>query len=614
MKIFSFNQIIEFIQEHTSLKFLNHAKKNLETLGRMYKSRDLTSEVLYQKVLKYLDRDPPVIKPFLLNAISTSHISQYLPSLVLNFNLSTSEKLKQVESYFLRTVTIHFTDFITRKKMIHIGLFSIRLSRFERKMLLSILYRIFQYDILLFKRYFFSNFHKTHNFSNHYDFEKQKLIYSSNLFPEFQKHLQRVFPLDLPHVSKSTESRKFLNIIWKSENNSFEELINHINTRVQEEEINFDKVLLNKLTQFNYTFSLKDFKPEVNQAIFQQYIDSIEFIPAFNHFGFSKYILLLTSFDPDKLDFRLLLSNTFTNIEIPCEIQDTLTLKIDFIFPFRNFNDSYLNWYAKSLHNMKFYSYFMIEKIYSLFHFDTNFTKKGWNLSATSFKSHIQNILFNPAYKDYVYRMKSIDIGIQQTEIYGLNSEEFKMLAKIHNFSMKNLYFNKSLLDFIEILLAKGLIFPLILLKNLDLKEKFCIFLPKVKKEHIPLFLKIFHYFNYGYIYEIEGKYYKYGKEEYLFENGLYIELFLPYCNFPKFKEVLLDLFAYLDITDYFIIDDFVPGDHIFHNIFENLNFETHNPLLNLKWNDVDKIWMNEKLFDEGFIPKYPILIPKYKI
>ncbi|MEJ2252123.1 MAG: hypothetical protein P8Y97_20985, partial [Candidatus Lokiarchaeota archaeon] len=163
INIFSFKKILNFIKQHNSLKFLSQKRKNLETLSQIYKSRNLNSEALYQKIQNYLNHNAPIIKPFLLNSISTFHISQYLPSLVLNFNSFTLEKLKRIEPYFLRTVTIHFTDFLTRKKMIHTVLFSIKLTRYERRVLLSILYQIFQLDILLYKRYAFSSVYKSLN-------------------------------------------------------------------------------------------------------------------------------------------------------------------------------------------------------------------------------------------------------------------------------------------------------------------------------------------------------------------------------------------------------------------------------------------------------------------
>ena len=39
--------------------------------------------------------------------------------------------------------------------------------------------------------------------------------------------------------------------------------------------------------------------------------------------------------------------------------------------------------------------------------------------------------------------------------------------------------------------------------------------------------------------------------------------------------------------------------------------FKRYNPLINLRWNNKDKIWMNNKLYNEKFEPLYPDLIPK---
>lgn len=47
----------------------------------------------------------------------------------------------------------------------------------------------------------------------------------------------------------------------------------------------------------------------------------------------------------------------------------------------------------------------------------------------------------------------------------------------------------------------------------------------------------------------------------------------------------------------------------LFHEFVSSI----YNPLLNLKWNELDKIWMNEKIIDERFIPKYRIELKKKK-
>ncbi|GAH26515.1 unnamed protein product, partial [marine sediment metagenome] len=58
-------------------------------------------------------------------------------------------------------------------------------------------------------------------------------------------------------------------------------------------------------------------------------------------------------------------------------------------------------------------------------------------------------------------------------------------------------------------LLKKGLIQPFISLKNLDVVEEITIILPNVKKKkHNESILKVFSFFNVGFIYEMEGEYF----------------------------------------------------------------------------------------------------------
>jgi len=41
---------------------------------------------------------------------------------------------------------------------------------------------------------------------------------------------------------------------------------------------------------------------------------------------------------------------------------------------------------------------------------------------------------------------------------------------------------------------------------------------------------------------------------------------------------------------------------------------EFYNPIINLKWSDKDKIWMNHKIYTDKFEKIYPDLIPQDKI
>jgi len=38
---------------------------------------------------------------------------------------------------------------------------------------------------------------------------------------------------------------------------------------------------------------------------------------------------------------------------------------------------------------------------------------------------------------------------------------------------------------------------------------------------------------------------------------------------------------------------------------------EFYNPIINLKWSDKDKIWMNHKIYTDKFEKIYPDLIPQ---
>ncbi|GAH71966.1 unnamed protein product, partial [marine sediment metagenome] len=77
-----------------------------------------------------------------------------------------------------------------------------------------------------------------------------------------------------------------------------------------------------------------------------------------------------------------------------------------------------------------------------------------------------------------------------------------------------------------------------------------------------------------------------------------------------EFEKLFDLLFEYLDISHYIILNDLVDGSNLIKSTFGNLHFlKTYNPLKNLKWNKIDKIWRNHNIFskEHGFI--YPDLV-----
>ena len=215
--------------------------------------------------------------------------------------------------------------------------------------------------------------------------------------------------------------------------------------------------------------------------------------------------------------------------------------------------------------------------------------------------------------------LKEFNIGdLNISNYFTPESQEFKSLTKLYSWKPIDIksYLgtrNYTMVNSIINLLKKKLIFPIVSVKNLALIEKLYIILPNVKKEHNEKLQKIFSFFNFGFIYEIEGEYYIQGMpEEINFENGLMIKLYLPDCQLDEFDKLFDLIFEYLGIKHYIILNDLVDGKDFLKSIYGNLNFlDSYNPLKNLIWLDKDKIWMNHKLFDGKFEKIYPNMFPE---
>ena len=86
-----------------------------------------------------------------------------------------------------------------------------------------------------------------------------------------------------------------------------------------------------------------------NNPFYANFIKSIKFIPLFQGFGFSKYLLWGKVSDLSKIKKRTLLLNTFLEIKIPSEIHPNYSsFLISYLFPYRSPNTSYLNWLIKT--------------------------------------------------------------------------------------------------------------------------------------------------------------------------------------------------------------------------------------------------------------------------
>ena len=79
-----------------------------------------------------------------------------------------------------------------------------------------------------------------------------------------------------------------------------------------------------------------------------------------------------------------------------------------------------------------------------------------------------------------------------------------------------------------------------------------------------------------------------------------------------QFQDLFEQLFQYLKIEHYVILNDLVDGKKLLELIYGDLEFlKKYNPLKNLIWNEKVRQWMNNKLFNEKFEPVYPLLLPE---
>ena len=203
-------------------------------------------------------------------------------------------------------------------------------------------------------------------------------------------------------------------------------------------------------------------------------------------------------------------------------------------------------------------------------------------------------------YKFFYFSFKSL------SNIYSWRSIAIKSFLRTKKATTVNHIIN---------LLEKGLIFPYLSLKNLDLHDKVYIIIPNLKSELNNTLVKIFSFFNYAFIYETEGEYFIYGfEQEKKYQNGLMIKIYFPKCEISEFMRLFDLLFEYLEIKDYLILNDLVDGKNLIKSIYGGLAFlDSYNPLKNLEWNEQDKIWQNPKIFTSKFEPIYPDLISKDK-
>jgi len=618
LKIFNLNAVNSIIKDKSLINRIYESKEEkLKSSYERYKAYNITNNAIEQRLDDFLNTDPPIIQPSLLGTIAgIKRFTRYYVALILKDTPQTREGIEKLKWLFPMVIVLPMLEYKTREHYVYFELQIPNLSLKEKQLLNSILYNIFKDNIINIKSYLFSGFYEAFSRKDFYDFEKANFFYTKDLFEEFFHYIQYKLNNNIHPISES-----FSNIskdLWgkKTELSNF---ITLIEKRVSKEHIDFNLNNINKLLSYyknleSNLLDLENFKNSKNKYFFRNYIKSIKIIPSFQHFGFGQYYLYFYPRDLKDIDFKHILHNSFQKIKFPINIDNSNSFLIKFIWPYQNPNKSVLNWLIKSKKVIREYCLFFVKKVFQIFHFNYNLSANEWDLDPNRFRIYFQNILFNPDYELIIPRMKEFKIGdINISNYFTPDSSEYIALTQLFNWKSLDIksYLgtrNYNIINQIVELLEKKLIFPFISAKNLDLSERLYIILPKVIREDINILIKIFNFFNIGFIYEIEGEYYIQGlNEEIKFENGLMIKLYLPDCQLDEFEKLFDLIFEYLGFKHYLILSNLVNGDDFLKSIYGNLDFlKLYNPLKNLIWNNKDKIWMNHKLFTNKFEKIYP--------
>ena len=619
LKIFSINAIKAMVEDKKIVeKIYNIKEEKLRNYYENYANYNITNQIFDTTLNKFINHDPPIILPLMLTTINT--VQNYFPVLIVKRNSETLENLKYLKYLFPKTMIMEISDIKSKDELFFVEIHCPNLKNEEKQLLFTVIFNLFEKNVISFKRYYWSGFVEAYSRKDFYDFERQAFFYTSDLFEQYfiylKKTLGDISNKIIEYPDKTPEN------FWLKEKN-ITDLIKKVEDRIRSED---KELYINKLYQIlEFSTELEEnilnidkFKRSQEENFFRNYVKAINFLPSFKDFGLSMYSLYFYPTNINQIDFKLLLNNAFQSISYPAQIDNSNSFLVQYIYPYRNPGiSSYLNWLTKSKKIIREYCLFFVKKFYQILHFNYNLSsERSWDLDPNRFKIYFQNILFNPDYNIQIPDLKEFDVGdLDSSHCFGPDSSEFKALSHIYNWKSLDIksfltrrYFkiNASIIE----LLKKGLIQPFLSLKNLDLVEEITIILPDVKKEFKESILKIFSFFNVGFIYEMEGEYFIQGFDNVVnFENGIMIKLYFPDCQIDEFEKLFDLLFEYMEIDHYLILNDLVDGKTLIESTFQGTKFlDSYNPLTNLIWNDKDKKWRNHKLFDENFKSVYPDL------
>ncbi|MFX0136852.1 MAG: hypothetical protein ACFFDN_24660, partial [Candidatus Hodarchaeota archaeon] len=402
LKLFDLKSIKSIINdEYLVQKIFKSKEQKLKNSYESYKIYKLTNQIIEARLEDFLNNEPPVIQPSLINTIMIIlRLIKFYPVLILKDNLQTRKRIEKIKWLVPRVVILETSEYKTQDKYICLRLLMPNLRLKEKQLLFSIFYNLFKENIVFCKSFFYSPHKELFSRKDFYDLEREEFFYSQDLFDQSYQYIRNVLNREIQCISKSPNN--LIADLW-GKNNNIPSLINKVENRISKENNDFNIKNLNELLDYHINLKsnlidLDRFKHYKNEFFFKNYIKAIKIFPAFQSFGFGKYFLYFYPTNFQQIDIKHLLHNSFKKIKFPASVDSSNPFLIEFIWPYRNPNISLLNWLNKSKRVIREYCVFFIKRVFQIFHFNYNLSVNEWDLNPNRFKIYFQNVLFNPDY------------------------------------------------------------------------------------------------------------------------------------------------------------------------------------------------------------------------
>ncbi len=621
LKIYDLNSLKNILENPDASTRIYSAKE--EKLDLIYKEsqlRNITSTEVENRLEDFSTSVPPIISPKMLDSMITalySTISFILLAKNTSRVLSFLEKLAHTVPHY---TYYELKDIKDDQNFIFCRFGVQGIDTKGKYEFFSIVHNHLKEDLIILARFIHQGFYSTFSRRNYYDFIDGTFFYTPNLYSEFKKSIADQFGKNLTPIYIQAPINPDNFWISKIHLESFVDALNQ--SRIMEPQ-HFDLNQLDQLLNFNrrleyYLLNSKAYQ-DLREKEFFQFINSIRIKPILPEFGLQKYYLYFQAIDFNAIIPELLLINTFTSVRFNSPRFDTYSFLVKYIFPYNTPNKAYLNWQLFSKKNFNEYCLFTIKKTHKIFDFSKNITRDGYRIDYNQFIQYVQKILFDPSYNPYHPNSRTLNFEKTNFDSYiSPTNPKFKDLLKIfkRKSNIKSFWATKKgtqLEQVIVRLLKNKLIYPSLTFKNLKLRECLYFIIPDLNEEQVKILIKLFQFFNVVSINEISGEFFVNSFDEMItFSNGLFIKLKLPEMEISPYVDTWFEVFDHLNIKHYIFFSELFKTKKWLREIFKDFDLKhNYHPLLNLQWNDIDKIYKNHKLFGENFTPQYPKLNPE---